>query len=67
MVEISLESVVAQAERLSPLDRLRLLERIAASLQTVVTPDIDNWHQALRDSYGILKDEPIERPAQLPW
>jgi hypothetical protein len=67
MVETTLESVLIQAERLSAQDRLRLVERLAASLQTAVVPAPTDWHQALRDTYGILKDDPIERPPQLPY
>ena len=59
-VEISLESVLAQAERLSP------QERLVASLHEAVASAPGDWHQALRGSYGILKDDPIKRPAQLP-
>jgi len=66
MMEITLESVLAQAQRLSAQDRLRLVERLAATLQTEVGATPPDWHQALRNTYGILKDDPIERPPQLP-
>jgi hypothetical protein len=66
MIETTLETVLAQAQRLSPQDRLRLMERLAATLQTEIAAAPSDWHQALRDTYGILKDDPIERPPQLP-
>jgi hypothetical protein len=46
--------------------RLHLIEQLAASLQSEIVTPASDWYQALRDSYGILKDDPIERPEQLP-
>ncbi|MCI0714111.1 MAG: hypothetical protein L0154_28400 [Chloroflexi bacterium] len=66
MAQATFESVLAQAEQLTPQDRLRLVERLAATLQTELKPVKSNWHAALRATYGILKDDPIERPPQLP-
>jgi hypothetical protein len=66
MLETTLETVLEQAQRLSAQDRLRLVEQLAATLQTEITGRPMDWHQALRDTYGILKDDPIERPPQLP-
>lgn len=63
MIETTLESVLAQAERLSPQDRLRLVERLAATLQTDLQPKTD-WHTFLRDTYGSLRDTPIHRYEQ---
>ena len=65
-METTLEAILEQAQRLSPQDRLRLVEQLAASLQSEIATRPSNWHQALRDTYGILKDDPIERPEQLP-
>lgn len=65
-MEATLETVLAQAQRLSFQDRLRLMEQLASSLQNEITAPVSDWHQALRDTYGILKDDPIERPEQLP-
>ncbi len=65
MNETTFETILAQAERLSAQDRLRLVERLAATLQTELQPKTD-WHMFLRETYGILKDDPIERPPQLP-
>jgi len=38
---------------------------LAVSLQTDFVRETD-WHTALRATYGILADDPIERPPQLP-
>lgn len=65
-MEATLETVLAQAQRLSFQDRLRLMEQLASSLQNEIAAPVSDWHQALRDTYGILKDDPIERPEQLP-
>lgn len=62
-METTLESVLAQAERLSPQDRLRLVERLAVTLQAELKPQSD-WHIFLRETYGILKDDPIQRYGQ---
>jgi len=62
-METTLESVLAQAERLSPQDRLRLVERLAVTLQAELKPQSD-WHTFLRETYGILKDDPIQRHEQ---
>ncbi len=66
MIEATFEEVFARAQQLSPQDRLRLVEHLAATLQTEITTPRSNWHQVLRDTYGILKDDSIERPPQLP-
>jgi hypothetical protein len=66
MAQTTFESVLAQAEKLTPQDRLRLVERLAATLHADIRKDDSDWHTALRATYGILKDDPIERPPQLP-
>mgnify|MGYP001094530327 CR=1 FL=1 len=63
MIETTLESVLAQADRLSPQDRLRLVERLAATLQTELQPKTA-WHTFLRDTYGSLRAIPIQRYEQ---
>lgn len=61
--DATFEAVFAQAEQLSAQDRLRLLERIAATLQKELQPKTD-WHTFLQETYGILKDDPIQRYEQ---
>jgi hypothetical protein len=63
MIEMTFEEVFEQAQRLSPQERLRLVERLAAMLQAELKPKTD-WHTFLRETYGILKDDPIQRYEQ---
>jgi len=58
-----LDQVVAQAMSLSSLDKVRLMGKLAASLEHELAQKSD-WHTFLRETYGILADDPIERPAQ---
>jgi len=60
MSQTTLEAVFAQAQQLSPQDRLWLIEHLAATLQAEVTPRSD-WHQFLHETYGSLRDTPIQR------
>jgi len=63
MIQTTFESVLAQAEQLTPQDRLRLVERLAATLQAELKPKTD-WHTFLRETYGALRDDPIQRYEQ---
>lgn len=65
MSDITFESLFEQVQKLSPTQRLRMMELLAVTLQTDFTQQSD-WHTALRATYGILADDPIERPPQLP-
>lgn len=65
MVDVSLDNILEQAQHLTPIERLRLMERLAAALQADLARPTD-WRAALRATYGILADDPIERPAQPP-
>lgn len=60
MAQVTYNSVLAQAEQLSPQERLRLVERLAASLRFDLQEKSD-WHTFLQQTYGSLKDDPIER------
>lgn len=70
MNDTQFAALVAQVQQLSPLERLRLLQVVASSLQDDLTPQASlsdaEWHAALLATYGILADDPIERPPQLP-
>lgn len=61
----TLEGLLEQAQQLTPMERLRLMERLAATLQVELAQPSD-WQKALRVTYGILADDPIERPEQPP-
>ena len=63
MTEMTFENVLAQEEQLTPQDRLRLVERLAVTLQTELRPKSD-WHTFLRETYGSLRDDPIQRYEQ---
>ena len=63
MSDLALKTVFEQAKKLSPEDRLRLVEMLSVTLQGDSVPPAD-WHTTLRETYGILSDDPIERPPQ---
>jgi hypothetical protein len=63
MADITLDNLFEQARQLNHIERLRLMERLAASLQADLSRPTD-WQAALRETYGILADDPIERPEQ---
>ena len=65
MRDTTFETLFEQVQKLSPAQRLRMMELLAVTLQTDFAQQTD-WHAALRATYGILADDPIERPPQLP-
>lgn len=65
MSDITFDALFEQAQKLSPVQRLRMIELLTASLHPDLTRQTD-WHTALKATYGILADDPIERPPQLP-
>lgn len=65
MSDTTFETLFEQVQKLSTTQRLRMMELLAVSLQTDFVQETD-WHTALRATYGILADNPIERPPQLP-
>jgi hypothetical protein len=65
MSDTAFEALFDQVQRLPLSQRLRMMELLAASLQNDVLRRAD-WHDALRATYGILTDDPIERPPQPP-
>jgi hypothetical protein len=65
MSDTPFETLFEQVQKLSTTQRLRMMELLAVSLQTDFAQQTD-WHTALRSTYGILADDPIERPPQLP-
>jgi hypothetical protein len=65
MNDIPFEALFEQVQKLSTTQRLRMMELLAVSLQTDFVRETD-WHTALKATYGILADDPIERPPQLP-
>jgi hypothetical protein len=65
MTDMTFEALFEYVQRLTPGERLRMMELMAASLQVDFTQSTD-WHESLRATYGILADDPIDRPPQLP-
>lgn len=65
MSDRTFEALFDEVQKLTPTQRLRMMELLAATLQVDITRQTD-WHTALRSTYGILADDPIERPPQLP-
>ena len=63
--DMTFETLFEQMQKLTPIERIRMMELLAATLQVDFTRQTD-WHTALKATYGILKDDPIERPPQLP-
>jgi hypothetical protein len=61
-----LDEVVRLALTLSPLDKIRLVERLAATLETELTIQVHpGWPAGFFErTYGILADDPIERLPQ---
>jgi len=64
--QMEMENVLKQAIQLPISERLQLIERLAATLRADISRPKTDWHTALRTTYGILADDPIERPPQLP-
>jgi hypothetical protein len=63
------DEVVTQADQLSVDEKARLIEHLGNALRhdlEVETFRRMPWHEFLRRTYGILADDPIERPEQLP-
>jgi hypothetical protein len=58
-----LEALFEEAQKLSVQERLRLLELLVSSLRVDLSPPMD-WQAALQATYGILADDPLERPPQ---
>jgi hypothetical protein len=65
MQEKTFESLFEQVRQLSTEQRLRMVELLAETLRRDLQQN-SAWHEAVRETYGILADDPIERPSQLP-
>jgi hypothetical protein len=65
MANTTFDELFEQLQKLSAIERLRMMELLAVTLQSdLIQPS--EWHTALNATYGILADDPIERPPQLP-
>ena len=65
----SMRDLVDKIDQLSVAEKWRLVKHIldALELEHVVPGSRDDYQQRLRETYGILADDPIERPPQLPF
>ena len=64
--QTSFEDVAALVDNLSPLDKLRLIERVTSTLKRDLPQEprlISElpWPEFLEATYGILADDPIKR------
>lgn len=65
MSDMTFEALFEHLQRLSLNERLRMAELLISTVQTDLEMP-DDWQAELRATYGILADDPIERPPQLP-
>ena len=65
----SMRDLVDKIDQLSVAEKWRLVKHILDALEHehVVPGSRDDYQQRLRETYGILADDPIERPPQLPF
>ena len=69
----TLEQVLAQAQALSSLDKVRLVERLFSSIERDMealsnaeadSARIRRWQATVERTAGALADDPLERPPQ---
>lgn len=63
------EDAIRAADWLTMGEKVRLLEHLSASLRHALEIEAFQrmpWHEFVERTAGILADEPIERPPQLP-
>jgi hypothetical protein len=60
---LTINELLAEAERLSVAEKWQLVRHVLASLENIQrTPnDTLDYHQFLQETYGSLRDTPIER------
>ncbi len=63
---MTMDNLVDEIDRLPPADKWRLVNHILRSLQQEQRQTQNDWKQSLKATHGILADDPIERPSQLP-
>ncbi len=65
----SYDEIVSKADQLSLADKARLLEHLSIALRHDLEVEAFRrmpWHEFVERTAGILSDDPIERPPQLP-
>lgn len=63
---MTLDKLLAEVEQLSSSDKWRLVNHVLRALEQEQHASSTDWKTALKATYGILADDPIERPPQLP-
>jgi hypothetical protein len=66
---VNYRDVVSMAEQLPLVERVRLIEEVSASLTRALELEAFQrmpWQEFIERTAGILADDPIERPPQLP-
>ncbi|HUN09165.1 MAG TPA: hypothetical protein PLQ56_21340 [Aggregatilineales bacterium] len=66
---VNYQDVITLAEQLPLVERVRLIEDVSASLSRDLEIEAFRrmpWQEFIERTAGILADDPIERPAQLP-
>lgn len=69
MSEIEFDAIARLIDRLSQIERLALMEKLMAAVKRDVLPagqetSAAPWADFVNRTYGILADDPIERPDQ---
>ena len=62
---MTLQDLFEEVERLPLAEKWRLVNQVLRSLEQAQIQPKSDWYQALQETYGILADDPIERPPQL--
>ena len=63
------DKAVALTERLTLVEKARLIQNLSAALSHALEVEAYKrmpWAEFIERTYGILADDPIERPEQLP-
>ncbi len=65
---LNVNELLREIEQLPASDKWQLIKSMLELLEHEQNmPEVpSNWHEALRQTYGILADDPIERSSQLP-
>lgn len=61
-----IEKLLDEIDQLPHTEKWRLVTHILQSLEQEPRQIENDWKQAIKATYGILADDPIERPPQLP-
>jgi hypothetical protein len=60
---MSIDDLLQAAEQLPAAEKWRLVKYVLQSLEQeqTISPTASDWHQFLRETYGSLRDTPIQR------